>query len=423
MKKILLTIGVLSIAVSAFSQDKYKVKEIRDVKMKAERIDGIKADDTQERIQKMKLAREVESFNDQFVSKILFNQIQEEQSNFIYSPLSLINALHLVSEGAKGNTALEIYKALWNKSAAYPEERRMLEGWMKPVSKEEKQSLWNANAIWINKDFQMNKEYEHLLKTTWHAEARTLDFGNPRTVDIINFWVKNKTNEKIEKLMDGVNKDDAIVITNAIYFKDDWQKQFKSHLSREAIFNGEKGSDMISYLYGEQNVHYIEREDHYEIGIPMKNNHVLYIILPKENSSVKDVLDNKINNKEVWGSTFTVNETFNIMMPKFKLEESYFLDEAVKSTGIKDIFNPSRANLTGISNHTNLYVSKIIQKTYLDISEEGIEGAAATGISVSTTSVKILDEIKINRPFIYLLKDINNKSTIFAGYINEPPVR
>lgn len=371
------------------------------------------------------LAKELNSLRHAqvFTSKLLKTQM-DKTDNFILSPLSLINVLHLLSEGSSGQTHLEINKAIWNKSTNYKEERNILSEWMKEKSKQNATSLWNANAIWSNKNFPISKEYNDLLKLDYQATVRSLDFNNPRSVDIINAWVKTNTNNLIPSIIDKTNPDDALILTNAIYFKEVWMKPFQKNATREQIFYGKNESSTIPFINGKQTIHYKEFETYEEIGIPMKNNFVYYIILPKAGQQIEDLLEYQIESKNNWASHLTLNKEVMISLPKMKLEQTITLNTPLIEVGIRDMFNPQTAKFKKISKNTGLFVSEVLQKVFLEISEEGVEGAAVTSATMQVTSIQQpVDEIKINRPFIYFIKNLKDNSTIFAGYITEAPTQ
>lgn len=371
------------------------------------------------------LAKELNSLRHAqvFTSKLLKTQM-DKTDNFILSPLSLINVLHLLSEGSSGQTHLEINKAIWNKSTNYKEERNILSEWMKEKSKQNATSLWNANALWSNKNFPISKEYNDLLKLDYQATVRSLDFNNPRSVDIINAWVKTNTNNLIPSIIDKTNPDDALILTNAIYFKEIWMKPFQKNATREQIFYGKNESSTIPFINGKQTIHYKEFETYEEIGIPMKNNFVYYIILPKAGQQIEDLLEYQIESKNNWASHLTLNKEVMISLPKMKLEQTITLNTPLIEVGIRDMFNPQTAIFKKISKNTGLFVSEVLQKVFLEISEEGVEGAAVTSATMQVTSIQQpVDEIKINRPFIYFIKNLKDNSTIFAGYITEAPTQ
>lgn len=371
------------------------------------------------------LAKELNSLRHAqvFTSKLLKTQM-DKTDNFILSPLSLINVLHLLSEGSSGQTHLEINKAIWNKSTNYKEERNILSEWMKEKSKQNATSLWNANALWSNKNFPISKEYNDLLKLDYQATVRSLDFNNPRSVDIINAWVKTNTNNLIPSIIDKTNPDDALILTNAIYFKEVWMKPFQKNATREQIFYGKNESSTIPFINGKQTIHYKEFETYEEIGIPMKNNFVYYIILPKAGQQIEDLLEYQIESKNNWASHLTLNKEVMISLPKMKLEQTITLNTPLIEVGIRDMFNPQTAKFKKISKNTGLFVSEVLQKVFLEISEEGVEGAAVTSATMQVTSIQQpVDEIKINRPFIYFIKNLKDNSTIFAGYITEAPTQ
>lgn len=365
--------------------------------------------------------REILSQSSYFSNRILAEQLKKE-ANYVYSPLSLINVLHLLSEGNTGASNYEINKALWNKSKAESEDKNTIKKWMEIKDPEKYNNLWNANSMWINNQFKVKSSYQSNLKDNYNVEIRNLPFNNPKSVDIINAWVSKSTNERIPKLFDELSPEEVLVIVNAIYFKENWKKAFEKNNSRNGLFYGEKDTESITFMHGEQNIHYKENDNYEEIGLEMLNDMAFYIIMPKQGYSLEEIIENSMEVKSVWASNFNANKLVDISIPRFEINSTTVLNETLKALGIQKIFSPKEANFDKISSARDLHVSEIFQKANFEINEEGAEGAAATGVTMRVTSVRQKDRIQVNRPFFYFIKDLKNKSTIFAGYIKEPNI-
>lgn len=357
--------------------------------------------------------------NTYFSNRILAEQLKKEK-NYVFSPLSLINVLHLLSEGNTGASNYEINKALWNKSKPDTEDINTIKKWMEIKNPEKTNNLWNANSLWLNRKFKIKNSYQARIKDNYNVEIRSLPFDNPKSIDIINAWVAKSTNERIPKLFDELSSEEVLVIINAIYFKENWKKAFEKSNSRKGLFYGEKENESITFMKGEQNIHYKEQANYEEIGLEMLNDMAFFIVMPKPGYSLEDIIEKSMEEKSTWASYFNANKIVDISIPRFEINSKTILNETLKTLGIQKIFSPKEANFDKISDTRDLHVSEIFQKANFEINEEGAEGAAATGVTMRVTSVRQKDHIQVNRPFFYFIKDLKNKSTIFAGYIKEP---
>lgn len=400
--------------------------QLSDIKMDRshQNLQQIQIDD-QESIQLLKETRALNvpvTHSNMFTYKILLNQLKTEDDsslNFVFSPLSLINVLHLLSEGSSGNTHSEINQALWGKPAIGAYENKLLSHWMKKSEAKDSVALWNANALWTNKNFNINKEYNDLVTHQYGATVRSLDFTNPLSKDIINAWVKANTNQLIPSIIDELNPSELLILTNAIYFKEIWLYPFNKQLSKKDIFYSESGHQEVMFMNGKQKVHYKEYKEYIEVGLPLKNNFVYYILLPNEGVSLEDLLENNLEEKNNFASTFNLQKELILSLPKMEIAQTIHLNGPLQQLGLRDLFSSSRANFSKISPTKGLMVSDVLQKAYFKISEEGAEGAAVTSVTMRTTSAVIAQELKINRPFIYFIKNLKDNSTIFAGYVHQ----
>lgn len=423
MKKIFLATSLLVTSLSPLLLQAQP--SLKDVKLErhTQPLSQIKVEDKKS----LQLIKEQQNMNipisrsNQFTYKILLDQLkaeQDEPQNFVFSPLSLINVMHLLSEGSSGSTQSQINQAIWGRALIGEYEKKLLSHWMRKSETKDSVSLWNANALWTNKDFIINKEYNDLVTQQYQATVRSLDFKNPLSKEVINAWVKSNTNQLIPSIVDELSPDDLLILTNAIYFKEIWLKPFNAQNTRKDIFYTEQGHEETSFMNGTQEIHYKAFNHYEEIGIPLRNHYVYYVLLPKQGVSIIDFLEETINNKGNLANTFNPHQEFMVSMPKMEIHQTLYLNEPLQRLGMLDMYQANKANFNKISTQQGLIVSEVLQKAYFKLSEEGAEGAAVTGVTMRATSAPILKEIKINRPFIYFIKNLKDNSTIFAGYIN-----
>lgn len=325
----------------------------------------------------------------------------EGNDNTLVSPLSMAYLLSMIQSGTKGSTLNELNIALDNYD-------------LQPMENiDSKISM--ANSMWINNRYKndINNTFATALKINYHSEVLYDEFIN---ADNINKWVSEKTYNMINELFssDSVNSADTIMaLVNAIGINFKWDEEFDCNKTLMGNFL-DKNVYMMS-----SNEKYIE-SDYYTGFIKdyekLSNNSQYEFIglLPKKD--IQDVINNLSN--DVIKNSITESEA-NIQIPRFKYEYNVNnLKSILESLGIKDMFNREKANFGGIAE--DIYVSSIVQKTYIDFMESGTKAAASSGGAFDITSAAEEKEVIFNKPFVYLIRKKGSNNIYFIGIVNSP---
>lgn len=325
----------------------------------------------------------------------------EGNDNTLVSPLSMAYLLSMIQSGAKGSTLNELNIALDNYD-------------LQPMENiDSKISM--ANSMWINNRYKndINNTFATALKINYHSEVLYDEFIN---ADNINKWVSEKTYNMINELFpsDSVNSADTIMaLVNAIGINFKWDEEFDCNKTLMGNFL-DKNVYMMS-----SNEKYIE-SDYYTGFIKdyeklSDNSQYEFIgLLPKKD--IQDVINNLSN--DVIKNSITESEA-NIQIPRFKYEYNVNnLKSILESLGIKDMFNKEKANFGGIAE--DIYVSSIVQKTYIDFMESGTKAAASSGEAFDITSAAEEKEVIFNKPFMYLIRKKGSNNIYFIGIVNSP---
>lgn len=325
----------------------------------------------------------------------------ESNDNTLVSPLSMAYLLSMIQSGAKGSTLNELNIALDNYD-------------LQPMENiDSKISM--ANSMWINNKYKndINNTFATALKINYHSEVLYDEFIN---ADNINKWVSEKTYNMINELFpsDSVNSVDTIMaLVNAIGINFKWDEEFDCNKTLMGNFL-DKNVYMMS-----SNEKYIESD--YYIGFIKDyeklsdNSQYEFIgLLPKKD--IQDVINNLSN--DVIKKSITESEA-NIQIPRFKYEYNVNnLKSILESLGIKDMFNKEKANFGGIAE--DIYVSSIVQKTYIDFMESGTKAAASSGGAFDIKSAAEEKEVIFNKPFVYLIRKKGSNNIYFIGTVNSP---
>lgn len=325
----------------------------------------------------------------------------EGNDNTLVSPLSMAYLLSMIQSGAKGSTLNELNIALDNYD-------------LQPMENiDSKISM--ANSMWINNRYKndINNTFATALKINYHSEVLYDEFIN---ADNINKWVSEKTYNMINELFpsDSVNSADTIMaLVNAIGINFKWGEEFDCNKTLMGNF-----LDKNVYMMN-SNEKYLE-SDYYTGFIKdyeklSDNSQYEFIgLLPKKD--IQDVINNISN--DVIKKSITESEA-NIQIPRFKYEYNVNNVKGIlESLGIKDMFNKEKANFGGIAE--DIYVSSIVQKTYIDFMESGTKAAAASGGAFDIKSATEEKEVIFNKPFVYLIRKKGSNNIYFIGTVNSP---
>jgi len=377
---------------------------------------------------------------DPFDEKLLDYLSRNAEGNYMVSPLSFRYALGLLLAGAEGETKAELFDALGVSSeeewtaycldfngfveyfAADLErdiadfEEEVARGWIPADAAEPFRALRVANSVWkadrIPESFK--DAYRQSIERNYAAEYRS--FTPENAVEKINEWADVKTEHMIQKLLPEDYPTDqlAVVMMNALYFKDSWQKEFPGYRTKEDDFHTRGGRTVKKeFMTTEDHFSYYEDEDTKFVILPMKGGVSMAFVLGS-----REGIAGKISNAR--------SENVRVKIPKMDLETDFSKGEFVdflKSSGVSLAFSAGLADFSAMIDHP-VYVSDIIQKTRIKLDEEGVEAAAVTAIMERTAGdVGPVEpkEFTADEPFSFFIYTTCNDTTaiLFAGEIVE----
>jgi len=286
-----------------------------------------------------------------------------------------------------------------------------------------------ANSVWLRQGLQFNPAYMDILDSYYMAQASTLDFAEPSSKDTINKWVSEKTNGKIEEIVDEIKPLDIAFLINAIYFNANWSTPFEQGLTSKKDFTLLDGSKVKADLMSKTaHLLYQENNEFQAVELPYGENgrYVMRVYLPKEDVKF-DKFVNSINKESLqqWGGNFSSMKGV-LELPKFKTEYSSSMKDILISMGIKEAFNSNSADFSKMVTIVDggiVYISEVVHKTYIDVNEKGTEAAAATSVGMSATSApqpEEMFEMIVDRPFVFTIDDKESGETLFIGAIINP---
>uniref|UniRef100_A0A670I9P6 Serpin family B member 1 n=1 Tax=Podarcis muralis TaxID=64176 RepID=A0A670I9P6_PODMU len=371
----------------------------------------------------------------------LFKKLSQNNNtaNVFFSPLSISSALTMVSLGAAGNTALLISRLLlsygWlalprvqfsvhHQILVTPSLHRRT--W--PMLKHGGPVLFRNYPLWFLQDFLAGTQ------KFYRAELATVDFqyNSDNTRKQINQWVKDQTEGKICDLLPehSIDKRTKLVLVNAIYFRADWAEKFQDKFTMEMPFRLNMVIERLVYKDFFLYLQLVQCTRCRVLELPYEGKEFsMMILLPddiEDSSTGLEQLEKHLTFGKLLEWTHPAkmeNTVVYVHLPKFKLEESYNLNNDLAALGLLDIFNSRKADLSGMSEARNLYVSHIVHKSFIEVNEEGAEAAAATAVVITTTctSTHIMEvDFNADHPFLFFVRHNPTRSVLFFGRFASP---
>ncbi|XP_063903629.1 antichymotrypsin-2-like isoform X2 [Zophobas morio] len=372
-------------------------------------------------------AQEIENIfvhsNSLFSASVYKEMLRFTEENFLVSPFSAQVILALAQLGAKNETAEELRISL-----QLPEHNKIEEGFKNLLSNfaahEQFYSLSTANKVYIQKDFPIKDEFRAIATNYFNSATENIDFAKKTEASkIINEWVERQTENKIRDLItpEMLSANTALILVNAIYFQAKWLTQFFATATSKNNFFLKAGKTVEVDIMNEDATLYkyfdnIELDAKF-LEIPFRDKEVsMTFVLPNEVEGLEK-LENQIN--KVFEPQNFEYYFVNVSIPKFKIESTVDFKTILQNLGVKKAFTDGAADFSGISDRA-LVISDVLQKTFIDVSEQGVEAAASTEIRFLTYSGRAepTKSFHADHPFIYFIKV--RGVILFAGRVTMP---
>lgn len=371
-----------------------------------------------------------------------------DKDNFVFSPLSIHSSLAMLYLGTThwSDTSEELARAIGivnNRDLLKLGYRGVVDTYANETN------FLYGNNFWIQDGFEVNETFLKLIRDNMNSGVDMIDFSQADSVAKVNAWVRQMTGGKIPNLVDSFQADTTLFMANALYFKENWRLPFmnKDRLTGQrlqGVFQtarrGALPVDMIEQL---SNI--IKYEEIHSNGqvvevvtVPYENDlFEMQIFLPTYNKGMNKLeqqmrISNEMdvpNTSPLFFNLFSeksrslpenfIDDVF-LKMPTFKIKTDMDAVEPLQEMGVKKVFSRS-AELTAISDGP-ITVSRIKHTSVVEVSKEGTEGAAATGIEIALFSATFGEQkdVVVDRPFIFVVQDRHNKIPVLVGKVNDP---
>ncbi len=356
----------------------------------------------------------------------LLGECSDGKSTLI-SPLSILTALQMTANGAQGSTLDEMMKVLGG-NIDRDTMNQMLFNYYESLGSNDDAKFHVANAIWMTdrQDFLVNKGFIDVVDNTFRADVAKAPFTDNATVDAINKWCADNTDDMIPGILDydSVNENTIMVLLNALCFDALWMEQYEEYQVKDSTFHGVSGNTTVKmmnskescYVSGARETGFLKR---------YRGQYAFVALLPEKGLSVDDYL-----------ATLTGEEFVNLMnnrsydydvtagLPKFKYDWDKSLADILKKMGMEKAFDEAGADFSALGTlpGANLFITDVIHKTHIEVDESGTRAAAVTAVMVAENGMPKVKEKKtvvLDRPFVYAIVDTNSMLPIFIGTVTD----
>ncbi|MGA3160497.1 MAG: serpin family protein [Terracidiphilus sp.] len=361
----------------------------------------------------------------------LYSQLRNQSGNLFFSPESISTALAMTYAGSRGDTASEMAKTL---HFTLPPDRfhPAMGALLSDLNAAHNgYQLRMANALWAQQGYTFLDDFLKLTASDYGAGFNQVDFkGATETARLtINQWIEQKTEDKIKDLLQpgALDSSTRLVLTDAIYFKGTWQKQFQLAQTADGDFHLSKEQSVKAPLMHRADAYnYFNGGKFQALEIPYKSEELSMIIfLPKDIGGLPALEQSLTTSKmQQWLSHLRPVPEVIVTIPRFKVSLQFELQNTLSAMGMPQAFG-RLADFSGINGNRDLWISAAIHKAFIDVNEEGTEAAAVTAVVMIATAMYEPNRpppivFCADHPFIFLIRDNRSGGILFMGRVTDP---
>jgi len=363
----------------------------------------------------------------------LYRAVSDADGNLFYSPYSISLALAMTYAGARGETEKQMADTLrfiLPQDSLHPAFNSLdaeLAGRGEGAGGKDEDGfrLNIVNAIWGQQDYEFRSEFLDALAENYGAGLRVLDFmKEPEESRItINKWVSEQTEGRIEDLIPQGTIDalTRLILTNAIYFNAAWQYPFSEEATSDGTFHLLDGEQItVPMMRQTESFGYADGDDYQAVELPYDGQELAMVILLPEDGQFEgfeDSLNYEMVNKII---AKLESQQVNLTMPKFEFKTEFSLVKALTAMGMPVAFS-ANADFSGMTGNRDLAIDEVIHKSFVSVDEAGTEAAAATAVIMKLTAMPETPvKVTLDRPFIFLIRDIQTGAILFVGRVMNP---
>jgi len=362
----------------------------------------------------------------------LYRVLASNPGNLFFSPHSISAALGMTSAGAAGDTASQMADTLHFSlppDRLHPAFNALTQALETPATTEDAGTPFElsvANSLWGQAGFDFLPAFLDLLGLNYDAGMNLVDFAaDPEASrQAINAWVEEETRGKVRELVGQgvINSLTRLVLANAIYFKAGWVHPFEANATTSEPFYLLDGSAVdVPMMHQSESFAVADMGDYRAIELPYLGGGIsMLVLLPEEGQF--EAVQSRLSAEEIEAVLAALRPAqVALSLPKFAVETDFNLNEPLKALGMVDAFDIERADFSGMTGKPELYIGNVLHKAFVDVNEEGTEAAAATAVIMQLRSAPLETiEFRIDRPFLYLIREEPTGAILFMGRLADP---
>jgi serine protease inhibitor len=346
---------------------------------------------------------------------------QTDESNVVLSPLSISVALGMARNGAAGETKTEMETALHltglTDTTINTYYKTLIEG-LPVVDKHVEVAL--ANAVWYKAGFLIKAPFLQTNTDYFNASLAALDFDSPDAVIIINDWCAEKTHDRITSIIDKIDSEVRMYLTNAVYFKGSWKRPFDPKQTVDGQFKTTATTQKVIKLMNLVDTFAYAADDKAQIvDLPYgEGDYAMTLMLPVNGLPVDDLLVG-LTAESVSSMLASLRlQELSLTLPRFRTACTFEMKDPLSAMGMHRAFT-WLADFSGISD-IPLMISAVKHKTFLEVTEKGTEAAAVTAVEFANTAIPSYPSVVVDRPFLFLIREKGSGVILFAGKVADP---
>ncbi len=385
---------------------------------------------------------------DRAFAAALHGSLQKEKGNLFFSPASVRLAMAMTAAGARGETAAELSKGLSlpadpAESAAgfaailesfaqreKPVETPQMEEWQRAEAARKVATVAIANRVWPQQGRPFEKPFTDLMAQGFAAPLEPLDFEKSTEASRkrINAWVSEQTRQKIPELLlpPDVRADTKMILTNAIYFKAQWESPFTESATIDGPFTTAAGAKVQTKMMRKTApLMYAETPAYQVVQLPYSDGSLsLTVVLPREGKSLKDVEPSLL----AASAPALASQRVELQLPRFKIESRFGLAEVLAKLGMPSAFVYGKADFSGIDGTRDLFIGGVVHQAVIEVDEKGTVAAAATAVTMRAGSARPPADQQpkrfiADRPFAFFIQDARTGVVLFVGRLATPAAK
>ena len=349
----------------------------------------------------------------------LFKESMADGENTLISPLSVLVALSMTANGADNETLSQMEAVL---GMPIDQLNTWVSTYMANLPEEEKYKLSLANSIWFTDDerFTVNQDFLQTNADYYGADIYRAPFDDATCKDI-NKWVKDNTDGMIKNILDQIPQEAVMYLINALAFDAEWQDIYFESQVREGEFTTETGDVRdVDMMYSEENKYLEDKHATGFIKYYKDRKYAFAALLPKEGTTVSEYIAS-LDGEHLNDLLTNAKSAFvNTSIPKFETEYDVKMSAVLSGMGMPDAFSGSTADFSKLGHSTegNIFISRVLHKTFISVDERGTKAGAATVVEMNDECAMLVEDPKqvyLDRPFVYMLIDCETNLPFFIG--------